>query len=383
MKWSYRIANVRGIDLKVHVTFGLIVLASVMAWSSLGWSGIAFGLSLIALLFGCVTLHEFGHALAAQRFGIPVREVVLLPIGGVALLGRNPRNALQELVIAAAGPFVNVLIVVALIPVLLLLGEPIALSGAYLGPRPGIELTPHEALRWLVGVNVSLVLFNLIPAFPLDGGRILRGLLGLTMDWTSATRWATLVGQMLAVGMGIFAIMNGQLVMAIIALLVFTAAGATHADEKGRQVLALQRAGDACNRHAITLTERDHTSAVVRHLLTSYQPDFAVMRGSELRGVVLRRHLLSALAHGKGHVPVTHVMTACPRVGVAATLAEVKSVLDEHEAFVAAVFDRQQFVGLISRDDLQEAELVLAHLPARQSPVGNAPMTPTAMRAEL
>jgi Zn-dependent protease len=381
VKWSYRIANVRGIDLKVHVTFALIVIAAVVTWGPLGWSGIAFGVALMALLFGCVTLHEFGHAVAAQRFGIPVREIVLLPIGGVALLGRNPRNALQELVIAAAGPLVNVLIVGALIPVLALLGEPITWSGAHLGPRPGIELTVHEALRWLVGVNVSLVLFNLIPAFPLDGGRILRGLLGLGMDWTQATRWATRVGQVLAVAMGVFGFMTGQLTLAIIALLVFSAAGATHAEERGREVLAFARAGDACNRHAITLGERDHTNKVARYLLTSYQPDFAVMRGGELLGVVLRRDVLGRLAHGKGGLPVTDAMTRCPRVSATATLADVRSILDEQDAFVVAVFDGDRYLGLISRDDLHEAELILRSsliAEARRSTV-----TPVPVRGEF
>jgi Zn-dependent protease len=245
---------VRGIDVKIHATFVLIVLLVAGNWSSFGVSGVAFGAALMLVLFACVTLHEFGHALAAQRYGIPVRVIVLLPIGGVAMLGRNPRNAVQELVIAAAGPAVNVAIIALLLPALWLLGEAPTITWL-LRPHPDAALSVAEALQWLITANVNLVLFNLIPAFPLDGGRILRGLLGLRMDWGRATRWATGVGKGLAVVMGIGALTTGQIFLLVIAVLVFVGAAATSADEQARTILSTQQVGNACNRHATSLVQ--------------------------------------------------------------------------------------------------------------------------------
>lgn len=382
MSWSYRIATVRGIPLKVHVTFALILFIVAANWGALGTAGMLFGLALVLMLFACVTLHEFGHALAAQRFGIPVRGIVLLPIGGVALLGRNTRNPLHELVIAAAGPLVNVVIVAILGLVLVLSGQPLTFAPSFLSPEPGATVGVSEAVRWLVGVNISLVLFNLIPAFPLDGGRILRGVLGLLTDWSTATRWATAIGQALAVGLGLFGLLAGQVMLVIVATLVFFAAGATHAEERGHGVLATERVGDACNRHAIALSEGDRLSTVVRYVLTSYQPDFAVMRGGTLLGVVLRDDVLAALAKRIGDRQVTAFMSACPRVSAHLSLAEVRTMLDEHAARVAAVYDERGFVGLVSRDDISEAELYLAFLRGTAGDLGMPSRTAGPVRIE-
>jgi len=360
--WSYRLATFRGIPLKVHITFLLIVFVIAANWSGQGVAGVMFGAGLALLLFACVALHEFGHALAAQRFGIPVREIVLLPIGGVALLGRQARHPVQELVIAAAGPAVNVVIMATLLPLLWMVGETRPVGAMLFLSQGDTGLSVSDALRWLFVANLNLVLFNLIPAFPLDGGRILRGLLGLRMDWGRATRWATTTGQTLAVAMGVWALLSGQMMLMFVAILVFVAAGATEADERARTVLATQRVGDACNRHAIVLAETDQLSAVVRHLLTSYQPDFAVVQGRQLKGVVLRRDVLVALASHGRDVPVSSVMSTCPRVDADASLAEVRATLEEEGAVIAAVYDRHEYVGLVGLDDIREAEVVLAFI---------------------
>jgi len=366
---------VRGINVNIHAMFVLIVLLVAGNWSSVGLPGVAFGAALMLLLFACVTLHEFGHAVAAQRYGIPVREIVLLPIGGVAMLGRNPHNAVQELVIAAAGPAVNVAIIGLLLPALWLLGEALTLDTWLLRPRPDATLSLTEALQWLITANIDLVLFNLIPAFPLDGGRILRGVLGLRMDYGRATRWATGIGQGLAVAMGIGALVTGQIFLLLIAVLVFVGAAATSADERARTILSTQRVGNACNRHALALAEGDRLSAVIRHLLTSHQPDFAVMDGRELRGVVLRSSVLAALAARCGDVPVTTLMTTCPRVDAAASLADVRVTLEESGTQIAAVYDRHAFVGLVGLEDLREAETVLAFLARAHEPNAAAWLT--------
>lgn len=380
MGWSYRIATVRGIALRVHATFAFIVLIAAANWASLGVAGMAFGAALILLLFACVTLHEFGHAVAAQRYGIPVREIVLLPIGGIAFLGRATRHPVQELVIAAAGPAVNVAIIVLLVPVLALLDEPFSLAPAMLRPDHA-TLSLGQALQWLVGANVSLILFNLIPAFPLDGGRMLRGALGLFADWSTATRWATGVGRGLALAMGAWGVITGQFMLVLIAVIIFAAAGQTAADERSHAVLSTQLVGDACNRHAIVLGEDDRVGTVTRYLLTSYQPDFAVLRGGQFLGVVRRSHVLQALARQSGDRRVTEIMAGCPAVPAYLTLDDTRRVLGEAGTAVAAVFDEHGFVGLVSLEDIAEAESILAF--ARQpAPSSGVRLRPAAVASE-
>src|SRR5581483_5051654 len=175
MNWSFRIARVAGIDIKIHATFVLILLLGGWQWGSrFGPAGVLFGVLLMLLLLVCVTLHELGHSVVAQRFGVPVRAIVLLPLGGVALLSRNPAKPLHELLIAAAGPLVNVAIAIVLLAATGTTNVLGVLDGQGLieGQLPGPSL--QLLLAWLLAANASLVIFNLIPAFPLDGGRMLR-----------------------------------------------------------------------------------------------------------------------------------------------------------------------------------------------------------------
>ncbi len=360
MNWSLRLATVRGITLKVHVTFAFIVFVAAANWAALGPVGIAFGVALVLLLFACVTLHEFGHALAAQYFGIPVKEIVLLPIGGIAFLGRATRRPLEELVIAAAGPAVNIVIVAVLAPVAWLVSDGrLDLTPALLRPD-GATPSLSEAVQWLVGANIGLVLFNMIPAFPLDGGRILRGLLGLLTDWSRATRWATATGQLLAMGMGGWGLLTGQLMLVLLSAMIFFAASSTAAEERGYTVLSSHRVGDACNRHALVLSEHERVSTVINYILTSYQPDFAVVRGAQLLGVVRRAQVVQSLALQSGDPAVASIMAPVPHVDARRSLADVRQAMAEQGSPVVAVFDRAVFIGLVSVEDIAEAETVLA-----------------------
>ena len=381
MKWSFQIARVFDIDLKVHVTFFLIVLLGATRWSGYGAEGAVFGAALMLLLFACVVLHEFGHALAARAFGIPVRQIMLLPIGGVAVLARNPSKPLHELLIAAAGPAVNVVIIVGLAAVMalrmLLTGTPPASVGGAAGAAPSLDV----ALTWLLGMNVALVVFNLIPAFPLDGGRILRGVLGFFMEWVRATRVATLTGQIIAVGMGAVAVLSGNVLLGLIAVMIFLGAGSTHAEEQARTVLATRRVGDAYNKHALTLREEDRVGTVVDHLLTSYQPDFAVLRGGQLVAVVTRHDVLRALSRRGGDLSVGEVMGGWfVKVPADLTLDEVGELLRERQTRVAAVYDGEAFLGLVSGEDIAEANAILSALGGPPEPRRPAPLPPSPLR---
>jgi Zn-dependent protease len=360
MNWSFRIARVAGIDIKVHISFLLILVLGAFQWGRpYGMAGALFGVLLMILLFVCVTLHELGHSIVAMRFGIPVREIFLLPLGGVALMSRNPTRPLHELLIAAAGPLVNVMIAA----VLFAAG---AANGLSVLDGRGLlagDLTPSFAtlLIWLLAANVSLVLFNLIPAFPLDGGRMFRAILALFMSYRRATRIATAIGQLIAIGLGIFGVVSGNFLLVLVALFVFFGAGQENAEGQARTVLTTLRVGDAYNKHALTLAIGDRVSKVVGYILTSYQPDFAVLQGGNLLGVVTREDVLRALASDPRDVYVTGIMQReVPRVEARSTLDEARQVMSEKGMRIVAVYDGAAYLGLVSAEDISEAFAVIA-----------------------
>ncbi len=360
MKGSLRVLTVAGIDIKIHFTFPLILLWGALQWvSPHGARGALFGALLMAALFICVALHELGHAWMARRLGLPVREIVLLPIGGVALLGRSPRRPLHELLIAIAGPLVNVALAVALAIVLGFRGGAAPSLEVFAKGDPSIE----TALVWLLASNVALALFNLVPAFPMDGGRILRALLAMGLGFPRATRVAATVGQILALGFGLWAIFSGNFMLAIVALFVFLGASGERVSEEARGLLSTLRLKDAYNKHALVLEPGDRASRVVGYLLTSYQPDFAVVHGGHLVGIVTRDAVLKALASSGEDLYVAGVMDrAFLRLDAGLSLDEAQDAMTEHGATVAAVFDGERYLGLVGLEDLREALQIAAFL---------------------
>src|SRR5215210_603686 len=363
MKGSFRLVSLAGIDIRLHFTFPLILLWGALQWAGPhGTRGALFGALLMAVLFACVALHELGHAVVARRLGIPVREIVLLPIGGVAFLGRNPRKPIDELRIAVAGPLVNVVIAAVLAGGMWagrILGP--ALQDVSSGNLGGPSL--RTALLWLLGSNVMLVLFNLIPAFPMDGGRILRSLLAMGMGFARATRVAAGVGQLLAMGFGAWAIFSGNFTLGIVALFVFLGAGGERTAEEARGLLSTLRLKDAYNKYALVLQPGDRASRVVDYLLTSYQPDFAVIHGGQLLGVITRDAVLRSLAATGEDGYVTGIMNRqFLRLDARLSLAEAQEALSQAGTTVAAVFDGERYLGLISLEDLREALQIAAFL---------------------
>lgn len=360
MGWSFSIAKVAGISIKVHVTFFLILVLGAVQWGGpYGVAGAIFGILLMILLFVCVTLHELGHSIVAQRLGIPVREIVLLPLGGVALLSRNPSKPWHELLIAAAGPLVNVIIAAILFAVT---GTAAAI-GSFDGQALQQEAPPSlsSLLIWLLQANIFLVIFNLIPAFPLDGGRIFRAVLALFLKPRLATRIAVGVGQFIAILLGVFGVATGNFSLVLVAIFIFFGASQENAEGQVRTMLITKQVGDAYNRYALTLDIGDRVSKVVDYILTSYQPDFAVVQSGKLLGVVTRDDVLQALASDPRDLFVTGVMRReILRVAPTLTLDQVRQQLSEQNARVAAVYDGDNYLGLVSAEDIAEALAVLS-----------------------
>jgi Zn-dependent protease/predicted transcriptional regulator len=358
MKWTFNLMRVRGIDIKIHVTFLLILGLGGFEWGQEhGVAGFAFGVLIMLALFACVTLHELGHSVAAQHYKIPVREIVLLPIGGVAMLGKLPEKPRQELIIAAAGPAVNVVIAAALA---LFGGRWVALDGRGLveGAIPAPSLATF--VTWLLAANITLVVFNLIPAFPLDGGRMLRAALAMFTDYRRATVIAAGIGQAAAIGLGILGVLSGHFILALIAVFIFFGAGMESFQARVKTVLTTRRIGDAYNKFALTLNPGDRVSTVVDYILTSYQPDFAVVLGSRLLGVVTREDVLKILATRSDDPYVAEIMQReVPQVEASAGIDEVQERMGSEQVRLMAVYAGERYLGLVSREDLAEALSIL------------------------
>lgn len=372
MKWSYTVARVSGIDIRIHATFALILALGAFQWGfpkgldgESSFAGAVFGMGLMILLFACVVLHELGHSLVAQRFGLTVREIVLLPIGGVARLEKNPEKPLHELLIALAGPLVNVAIAI-----LLFFAGGIALNFGLVEAQSLLTADGPPTLAtlwgWLFLANVGLAVFNMIPAFPMDGGRVLRAALAMRLGFSRGTQIATVIGQAVAFAFGLFGVLSGNFLLVVVALFVFMGAGQERAEEQARTVLTTLRVGDAYNKHALVLSPGDHVSKVVDYILTSYQPDFAVVQGKTFLGVVTRDDVLKALATETNDLYVAGIMkrevlTVDARQG----LDEVRRLMGEKGERIAAVNDGEAFLGLVSVEDIGEALVVSSFVQLR------------------
>jgi Zn-dependent protease len=292
MKWSLRIGDVAGIGIYVHATF-LILLAWVAIAHYLQRNSLAdamSGLVFIVILFAIVVLHELGHALTARHFGITTRDITLWPIGGVARLERMPEDPKQELLVALAGPAVNVFLAAGLLFV--------HLSTASLPTISDVTLVGGQLLAKLFWVNVSLAVFNLIPAFPMDGGRVLRAILAMRGDYVRATQKAASIGQGIAMMLG-FAGLFFNPFLVFIALFVWIAAAQESSLVQMKSALSGIPASHAMIREFHTLAADDPLARAVELTLAGFQQDFPVLVGDRLVGVLTRADLLKAIA-GKG-----------------------------------------------------------------------------------
>ena len=290
MKWSLKLGRVRGILIQVHWTFFILIAYVVMVYSSGGANiaGVTKGVALVLAMFGCVVLHELGHALTAQRFDIHTKDITLLPIGGVARLGRPPDEPSEEFFIAVAGPAVNVVIA-------LVLWAMLTATDSMQTIRSLLDLGGPFFVQ-LMWINVLLVVFNLAPAFPMDGGRILRSLLALRLDYGRATAIAATIGQALAIVFGFFALtppINPFLLL--IAVFVYLGARAEAHQVRIGATLAGLRVRDAMLTDFVVLSASHQLGDVVPHLRANRQQDFPVESDGRLIGMLYGPRLMAAL----------------------------------------------------------------------------------------
>ncbi len=361
MKWSWKIGEFAGIGVYVHTTFFLLI----------GWIAFSYwveeqslamalgGVGFILALFGCVVLHEFGHALTARKYSIRTRDITLLPIGGVARLERMPDKPIQELWVALAGPAVNVVIAIVLFAWLSVT--------AALEPLSQLGVVRGSFIERLMMVNVLLVGFNMIPAFPMDGGRVLRALLAMRMEYTQATQVAANIGQGLAFLFGFVGLLSNPLLI-FTALFVWIGAA-----QEASMVQMKSALGGIPVRRAMltdfrTLAAGDSLARAVELILAGSQQDFPVVDNGRVLGILTRGDLLKALSQQNTAARVADVMQRDFEVVDAFDMLEMAFArLQSCGCHTLPVTHAGQLVGLVTADNVGEFMMIQAALRPKRS----------------
>ena len=348
MKWSWKIARLAGIDVHVHVTFFLLLyLVGISYWNEYGTlAAVVSGVGFVLALFSCVILHEFGHSLTARRYGIRTKNITLLPIGGVAALERMPEDSLQEIKVALAGPMVNFVIAAVLY---FFLDAPIEAT-----PSGQLSLIDGSFAYRLMILNMFLGGFNLLPAFPMDGGRVLRAVLALRMDHAKATDRAAGIGKMLAMVMGLLGWFYNPFLI-LIAVFIWFSASMENSSEQLKLSLNQVRVRDAMLKEFHTLSPEDNLAGAVAMTLASSQRDFPVGSQGGLKKVLHHSDLIKGLQeHGElARIGDLH-LEDIPSVEGDELLETVLQRMQGNLAQMMYVTEGGRIVGLLNLENILE-----------------------------
>lgn len=353
MKWSFKIARFAGIDVSVHLTFFLLLLwFAIISWQqSQQIAAVISSLAFIIVLFTCVLLHEFGHALTARHFGYKTRGITLLPIGGVASLEKMPDEPRQEILVALAGPGVNV-VIAAILFVIISMGSNI----------PSVDDISNGDIPFLYQVmmiNIILALFNLLPAFPMDGGRVLRAALAFFMPHNQATQKAAKIGQ----GFAILLMITGLFYspwMILIGVFIWFAASAEANMENIQTSLFDMNARQAMLSDFQTLDVNDNLQKAIDLTLQGSQKDFPVMMNKEAHFLLSQKALLSALQEHSSQVQLNELnLPEIHRIDASTPLNQIFTEFYQPEHSLAAVYHQGKMLGIINLDNL--LELIQVH----------------------
>ncbi|MEJ2010886.1 MAG: site-2 protease family protein [Anaerolineales bacterium] len=349
--------RIRGIEIRMHFTFPLILLWGAFyfgVFTGQGWEGAAFGVIVTLILFAIVVLHELGHALTARGFDIPVKRIVLLPIGGVSQMENIPEKPSQELAISIAGPAVNLVLAILLV-----------LAGRNLLPNnlPNTSalmsnigrLTFESIFLYVFATNIFIGAFNLLPAFPMDGGRVLRALLATRLEYTRATDIAVVVGQIAAWGLGLWGFMSGNLLLILIAIFIYMGAGMEGRMVHLRSVLRNLRAEDAYSRNVSTLSPDQTLQDAADLTLHSSQANFPVCEDGEVVGLLTLQTMVQALKKRPVDTPIDQIMlTEVPLISPSDELFQVQQKLSKNSYDALPVSKDGKFLGIITSRDISE-----------------------------
>ena len=359
MSWSLPVFRVAGIQLRIHITFLLLIAWLAFGYYAQGGSAVAASrVIFVLLLFLCVVLHEFGHAFAAKAFGINTPDITLLPIGGVARLERMPEEPVQELIIAVAGPLVNVVIALGLF-----------VAGGAQGLLNRSTVEGGGLIAQLLTINIMLVLFNLLPAFPMDGGRVLRALLATRMSYARATQVAATVGQGFAFIFGFLGLLGPNPFLLFIALFVYIGASQEAALAQMKDVSRRFPVSSAMVREFRTLTENASLQEAVDALLATSQHDFPVVdETGSVAGLLTRHDLIAALRKNDPTLTVGDVMRRdIPTVTTGTRFEDAFRIMQECNCPAVPVLDSmKRLVGLLTPENVTELMMIQSAMPRRR-----------------
>jgi Zn-dependent protease len=347
---SLTLGRIRGIDVKVHPTFAFVLLWIVYHWGLSeggGFGSVVYGTVLLFCVFSFVLLHEFGHSVMAQHYGIRVRDITLVPFGGIARVEQIPKRPLSEALIAIAGPAINVAIAVALLPALALVG----VIRGFNSPADFLtdldRLAPAGLLVYLFLTNIMIVLFNLLPAFPMDGGRLVRAGLSAVIGRERATRIAVILGLVAAIGIAALGFWWHDYVLPLIAVFVVVAGYAEGRGVRLEEAMSRLRVGQ------FAVWDRGGVSAddPLTYALSGGPRDVAVTEGGRVVGMVWRQQLLYVLHGGAGNRTVGDVMDRdVVTVDVDDSVYDVQQEMQRLNCWAVPVTEDGQYRGIFTAD---------------------------------
>lgn len=372
MKWSFKIGRAFGIDLRIHITFFLIVAWAAYIWGVSyggGMAGAVYGSFLILLLFACVIIHELCHSRMAQHYGAVVDSITLLPIGGLSLLRNMPEDPGKEMWVSLVGPLSNVVIAALLSVVLVLVPNKAGFETAEDFLDIMTSISGQGMLTYLLLINILLAVFNLLPAFPLDGGRVLRSILAQYMPYARATRVAVTAGQIFAFILGIAGLLLGAWIWILIAVFIYMGAEAEGSQSEIKTVLSRLKVADAVTGHVKVLSPEQELREVVAFVMHSYQEDFPVVVNGTIVGVLTRAGLIEGLNHrGPGSSVSEAMETSFPTVTSDAPFSEVYDKINETRVKAVPVVEEGRLLGMVTLEHLSEVFMLLSSTDKAKPP---------------
>lgn len=356
MKWQWKLGRFAGIDVFIHTTFLLLIgWVGYVHWlEHRNWGEVLMGILFILTLFLCVILHEYGHALTARKYGIRTRDITIYPIGGVARLERMPDKPIEELWVALMGPAVNVVIAAGLFAYLLLTSN--------LVPITDLTVASGNFLARVMVINISLVLFNLIPAFPMDGGRVLRAILAMNMDYVRATQIAANIGQGFAFLLGFIGLFGNPFLL-FIAFFVWIGASQEASMVQMKNAISGIPVGRAMLTDYQFLSPRDSLSRMAQLILAGSQHDFPVIENDRVIGIITRDDFLAALTQHGQNIAVSEVMKSnLPEVDSYDMVETALQRIQESGVPALPVTHGGRLVGIITSENITEYLMIRSAL---------------------
>ena len=345
MKWSFEVTKLFGIPLRVHVTFLLLLLLVPMLAARMGDTGtVLYGIVTILFIFACVVVHELAHSLMAMRFGVNVRAIVLLPIGGVSQMEEMPEDPRQEIKVSVVGPLTSLMLAAVF-----LLFASLVRQDLRLWP---FSIADRQILGNLFRINLFLALFNILPAFPMDGGRVLRGLLATRMDSLKATKIAVQIGQALAILMFIYGIAYSVWLSLIGVFIYLGAEGEEHATMM-REALRNVPVTRAMLTQIQTVNPGETLGSVVERACRSLQADFPVVENDHVVGVLPKEVIFPAVHEKPAETPVSEIMRReFPSATRSETLDHVFRKMQGQGISLVPIVEEGKLMGMINLEQI-------------------------------